>query len=79
MKEFLIPFSILLIAFLVYFSFIGKGAFFLPTKEMVPHQKGQVMQYPVASGLPDATPAGSEGYTLESIFKAEHSLPVRSG
>lgn len=79
MKEFLIPFSILLIAFLVYFSFIGKGAFFLPTKEMVPHQKGQVMQYPVASGLPEATPAGSEGYTLESIFKADHSLPVRSG
>jgi poly-gamma-glutamate synthesis protein (capsule biosynthesis protein) len=79
MKEFLIPFSILLIAFLAYFLFIGKGAFFLPTKEMVSHQKiGQSFSpNPVSS--PSSQGESKEGYTLESIFKSPHQLPVRSG
>jgi poly-gamma-glutamate synthesis protein (capsule biosynthesis protein) len=78
MKEFLIPFSILLIAFLAYFLFIGKGVFFLPTKEMVAHQKAAKSYYPPASGLPEAT-IPPQSFTLESIFKSEHVLPVRSG
>lgn len=78
MKEFFIPFIILLIGFGVYFLFIGKGVFFLPTKDMVAHQKAQQLVYPQASKLPEASPT-INGYTLESIFKEAHVKPVRSG
>lgn len=78
MKEFIIPFIILLVGFGAYFLFIGKGVFFLPTKEMVAHQKAQSTYYPPASGLPEAT-VPPQSLTLESIFKSTHVLPVRSG
>jgi poly-gamma-glutamate synthesis protein (capsule biosynthesis protein) len=79
MKEFLIPFSILLIAFITYFLFIGKGAFFLPTKDLVSHQKiGQISVKPTDAALETKEQAIGE-YTLESIFKLPHQLPVRSG
>lgn len=80
MKEFLIPFVILLIAFTAYFLFIGKGVFFLPTSEMVQHEKiPQIAAYPVAS-IPAAFPdAGNKPITLESIFKTGHTIPQRSG
>lgn len=78
MKEFLIPFIILLIGFGAYFLFIGRGTFFLPTKDMVGHQKAQSIQYPVPSALPEKATATTD-YTLESIFKVPHELPVRSG
>jgi hypothetical protein len=79
MKEFMIPFSILLIAFFVYFLFIGKGAFFLPTKEMVSHQKIGQSFSPNPVNSPSSQEESKEGYTLESIFKSPHQLPVRSG